>query len=72
MAQIVRNNVAIAAPTYTGLMVNYKKNRNDVMQFFFYNDDIERCMKGMKRKWVISVPDIPTIWPVKRGTNLSK
>ena len=71
-AQIVRNNVATAAPTYTGLMVNYKKNRNDVMQFYFCNDDIERCVKGTKRKWVISLPDIPTMWPVKRGTNLTK
>ena len=70
--RIVRNNVSTAAPTYTGLMVNYKKNRNDVMQFFFCNDDIERCVKGTKRKWVISVPEIPAIWPVKRGTNLSK
>ena len=71
-ARIVRNNVATAAPTYTGLMVNYKKNRNDVMQFFFCNDDIERCVKGTKRKWIISVPEIPTTWLVKRGTNPSK
>ena len=70
--QIIRNNVPTVAPTYTGLMVNYKKNRNDVIQFFFYNNDIEHCMKGTKRKWVISVPEIPAIWPVKRGTNLSK
>ena len=61
IARIVRNNVPIAAPTYTGLMVNYKKNRNDVMQFFFCNDDIERCVKGTKRKWVLSVPEIPAI-----------
>ena len=71
-ARIVRNNVTTAAPTYIGLMVNYKKNRNDVMQFFFCNDDIERYVKGTKRKWVISVPEIPATWPVKRGTNLSK
>ena len=71
-ARIVQNNVAITTPTYTSLMVNYKKNRNDVMQFFFCNDDIERCVKGTKRKWVISVPKIPTTWPMKRGTNLSK
>ena len=71
-AGIVRNNVATATPTYTGLMVNYKKNRNDVMQFFFCNDDIERCVKGTKRKWVISMPKIPATWPLKRGTNLSK
>ena len=71
-ARIVRNNVATAAPTYTGLMVNYKKNRNDVMQFFFCNDDIKRCVKGKKRKWVISVPEILATWLVKRGKNLSK
>ena len=71
-ARIVRNNVATAAPTYTGLMVNYKKNCNDVMQFFFCNNDIERCVKGTKRKWVVSMPEIPAIWPVKRDTNLSK
>ena len=71
-ARIFRNNVAIAAPTYTGLMVNYKKNCNDVMQFFFCNDDIKPCVKGTKRKWVISVPEIPATWSVKRGTNLSK
>ena len=71
-ARMVRNNVPTAAPIYTGLMVNYKKNRNDVMQFFFCNDDIERCVKGTKRKWVLSVPEIPAIWPMKRGTNLSK
>ena len=70
--RIVRNNVATAAPTYAGLIVNYKKNYNDVMQFFFYNDDIKHCVKGTKKKWVISMPEIPAIWPVKRGTNLSK
>ena len=52
--------------------MNYKKNRHDVMQFFFCNDDIKRYVKGTKRKWVISVPEIPATWPVKRGTNLSK
>ena len=66
-ARIVRNNVPTAAPTYTGLMVNYKKNQNNVMQFFFCNDDIERRVKGTKRKWVISMLEIPAIWPVKRG-----
>ena len=42
------------------------------MEFFFCNDDIERCVKGSKRKWVQSKPDIPSVWPVKIGTNLSK
>jgi hypothetical protein len=41
------------------------------MQFFFCNDDIEQCVKGTKRKWVQSRLDIPSIWLVKIGTNLS-
>ena len=40
--------------------------------FFFCNDNIERCVKGTKKKWVQSRLDIPSIWPVKIGTNLSK
>jgi hypothetical protein len=42
------------------------------MKFFFCNDDIERCVKGTKQKYVKSRPDIPSIWPVKIRTNLSK
>ena len=47
------------------------------MQFFFCSDDIERYVKSSRRKWVIPYsdtlerPPIPTIWPVKIGTNLT-
>jgi hypothetical protein len=46
--------------------------------FVFYHDDIERCVKGPRRKWVMpfSTDDqkssIPPIWPVKIGTNLTR
>jgi hypothetical protein len=42
------------------------------MQFYFYNDDIEQCVKDTKRRWIKSRPDVPNVWPVKIGTNLSK
>jgi hypothetical protein len=42
------------------------------MEFFFCNHDIECCVKGTRQKWVQSRLDIPSIWPVKIGTNLSK
>jgi hypothetical protein len=71
IARIVQDGKSTAAPTYTGLMDNYKKNRKESMQFFFCNDDIERCVKGTKRKWVVSRPAVPEVWPVKLGTNLS-
>jgi hypothetical protein len=62
----------MAAPTYTGVMRNAHKKRPEVKEFFFCNDNIERYIKGTKRKWVQSRPDIPSIWPVKIRTNLSK
>jgi hypothetical protein len=71
-AKIVQGSKPTAAPTYTGVMQNTHKKRPEVMEFFFYNDDIERCVKGTKQKWVQSRPDIPSIYPVKIGTNLSK
>jgi hypothetical protein len=71
-AKIVQGNKPTAAPTYTSIMQNAHKKRLEVMEFFFCNDDIECYVKGTKRKWVHSRPDIPSIWPVKIGTNLSK
>jgi hypothetical protein len=71
-AKIVQGNTATAASTYTGAMVHYQKKTNEVMQFFFYNDDIERYVKDTKRRWLKSKPDVPNVWPVKIGTNLSR
>jgi hypothetical protein len=52
-------------------MLHAHKKKPEVMKFFFCNDDIECCVKGTRRKWVQSRPDIPSIWPVKIGTNVS-
>jgi hypothetical protein len=60
-ATIVQGSKPTAAPTYTGVMQNAHKKRPEVMEFFFYNDDIECCVKGTKLKWVQSRPDIPSI-----------
>jgi hypothetical protein len=40
-AKIVQGNRAKADPTYTRVMVHYKKKKEEVTQFFFCNDDIE-------------------------------
>jgi hypothetical protein len=71
-AKIMQGNMATAAPTYTGVMEHHQKKTGKIMEFFFYNDDIERCVKGTKRRWVKSRPDVPNIWPVKIGTNISR
>jgi hypothetical protein len=70
-AKIVQGNKPTAAPTYTSVVQNTHKKKPQVMEFFFCNNDIERCVKGTKRKWVQLRPDILSIWPVKIGTNLS-
>jgi hypothetical protein len=49
-AKIVQGNTATAAPTYTGVMEHHQKKTDKVMEFFFCNDDIERCIKGTKRR----------------------
>jgi uncharacterized UPF0160 family protein len=50
--KIVQDNRSIVAPTYTRVMVHIKRNKEERMQFFFYNDDIEWCMKGTRWKWI--------------------
>ena len=49
----------------------------EYQQFTFCPDDIERCVKGYRRKWIepfsnkIDRPPIPDVWPVKIGTKLT-
>jgi hypothetical protein len=52
-------------------MDNYRKKRLDLQDFFFCNDDIKRCVKDTKRRWVVLVPNVSKVWPVKLGTNLT-
>ena len=76
-ARIVLHGKSTPAPTYSGLWRNVKFNCEEHMQFFFCSDNIERCVKGSRRKWVIPYsdtlerPPILTIWLVKIGTNLT-
>ena len=51
-AKNVQDNKPTVAPTYTNIIQNAHKKRPEVMEFFFYNDDIERCIKDTKRKWI--------------------
>jgi hypothetical protein len=52
-------------------MLHAHKKKPEIMEFFYCNDDIKRYVKGTRPKWVQSRPDIPSIWLVKIGTNLS-
>jgi hypothetical protein len=74
--RIVRGANLTAAPTYTGVWTNIRRNLSERTEFFFCSDDIDRCVKGTRRKWVAKhsadheMPPIPDVWPVKLGTNL--
>jgi hypothetical protein len=70
--KIVQSNRSTIVPIYIGMMVHYKKDKEERMQFYIYNDDIEWYVKGTRRRWIKSRPDIPNIWPVKVGTNLTR
>jgi hypothetical protein len=60
-AKIVQDNKSKIAFTYTGVMLHAHKKKPEVMEFFFCNDNIEHCVKGTRRKWVQSRPNIPSI-----------
>ena len=48
------------------------------IDFYFCNDDIDRCVKGTRQLWVVQSkkgvdkPPIPDVWPVIVGTNLTR
>ena len=77
-ARIVLYGKSTPAPTYSELWRNMRLNREEQMQFFFCFDDIERCVKSSRCKWIIPYSNtqerlvVPTIWPVKIGTNLTR
>ena len=60
------------APTYTGMKKEFRSNNHIPSNFWFCADDINRCVKGSKKKWVFDWPNLPKVWPVKVGTNLTR
>ena len=72
MLKIAKGKKGTAAPTYRGRKQEYGTKREVIVDFWFCSDDIHRCVKGSKRKWVIDWPLVPDVWPVLSGTNLSR
>jgi hypothetical protein len=71
-ARIAKGSKGIAAPTYRGRKTQYGGSKVIVTDFWFCPDDIERCVKGTKRSWVLDWPQVPDVWPVLSGTNLTR
>ena len=60
------------APTYKGLMKEFRSPNNVECEFWFCPDDVKRCVSGSLKKYVLDWPIVPNMWPVKIGTNLSR
>ena len=68
----MQGNRSTATPTYIRMIVHYKKEKEERMQFFFCSDDMEWCIKGTRWRWVQFRPNALSIWPMKIGTNFSR
>ena len=71
-SRIAKGGKGTLAPTYCGRKEEYGTKRPMVVDFWFCWHDIERCVKGLKRKWVIDRPELPEIWPILTGTSLNR
>ena len=71
-SKIAKGKKGTPAPTYRGRKEEYGSKREVVADFWFCSDDIHRCVKGTKRRWVLDWPEVPQVWPVLSGTNLNQ
>ena len=65
-------SLSVPAPVYFGTYHCRPKNKDFHQFFFFCPDDLARCVKSNRRRWVTTRPDVPDVWPVVRGTNLTQ
>jgi hypothetical protein len=71
-ARIAKGSKGTPAPTYQGKKTQYGGSKVIITDFWFCPDDIERCMKGTKRSWVLNWPQVLDVWLVLSGTNLTR
>jgi hypothetical protein len=71
-AHIAKGSKSTPTPTYRGRKTQYGGTKEIVTDFWFCPNDIERCIKGTKRSWVLVWPQVPDVWPVMNGTNLTR
>ena len=70
---IAKGGKATAAPTYyRGTRTEYKGTKPQTTDFWFCPDQIARCVMGPKRFFVIDRPEIPDVWPVLSGMDLTR
>ena len=70
--KIAKGKKGTPAPTSHGWNEEYESKQEVVAHFWFCPDDIARCVKGTKRRWVLDWPEVPEVWLVLSGTNLNR
>ena len=71
-SKIAKGKKGTLAPTYRSRKEEYGSKLEVVADFWFCSDDIHRCVKGTKQRWVLDWPEVPKVWPVLSGTNLNR
>jgi hypothetical protein len=56
-ARTVTNNKSILVSTYTGMWNHYKLQSMKLTDFVFCPDDIKRCVKDLRQKWIMPFSD---------------
>jgi hypothetical protein len=69
---IAKGSKGTHVPTYRRRKTQYSGSKVIVTDFWFCLDDIEHCVKGTKRLWVLDWPQVPNVWLVLSGTNLTR
>jgi hypothetical protein len=71
-ARIAKGSKGTPVPTYRGRKTQYGGNKEIVTDFWFCPDGIERYMKVDTRLWILDWPQVPNVWLVLSGTNLTR
>ena len=60
-SKIAKGKKGTPAPTYRGRKEEYGSKREVLADFWFCPDDIARCVKGTKRRWVLDWSEVPEV-----------
>ena len=71
-SRVASGSTGTPAPTFSGKKTEYHTKKIVEAEFWFCADDVNRCVKGNKKPWMSGWPPVPTTWPVKMGTNLTR
>jgi hypothetical protein len=70
-AKIAKYRRVIPCPTFTGIQRKSGSKSTEQKQFWFCPFDVNKCVMAHS-KWIVHYLDVPRIWPVMEGTNLTQ